>query len=197
MSGNHRRQVSSTMRTRLNLALLAFFAATLPNLATASVIRRAPLSDLVETSEWVVHARVRQVEDDLSTSDRGPFLTRYTLELVDVLKGADRGATTLELTVPGGKAGDRVMRIPGMPVLSRDSEVVLLLVRAPNGRLVFTGLGQGVFAIDRTGDRAKFVQSIEHTTLVDKGGAYQHASGTSGDLNDLLERLRSAIGGER
>lgn len=120
--------------------------------ASATTVRYADLGALVQHSDWVVYARVAE------KTHPAPYATRYTLELLEVIRG-DPKATVLSFTVPGGPHGALEMRIPGMPRLRAGEQTVLLLEKTPNDGLIFTGLGLGVFDVDpvaRTAERTLY-----------------------------------------
>ncbi|MEM6733077.1 MAG: hypothetical protein AAF658_16085, partial [Myxococcota bacterium] len=133
--GNHNRRAEWA-------GCVFFFASLLGSDANATTVREASLSELVSLSAWVVDARVREV-----VPGSRAFTTTYHLELDQVLKG-NASTQTLSFTVPGGRSGSHELRIPGVPRLEREQRVVLLLESTPDGGLIFTGLGQGVFSVD-------------------------------------------------
>ena len=53
-----------------------------PNLTNATVVRKVELTQLVEHSAVILRGIVRAVDDDLSTSCKGPFRTRVDVEVI-------------------------------------------------------------------------------------------------------------------
>lgn len=118
--------------------------------AQATVVRSASLRELATASTVIVHAVVRNVNAHVSQNAKGPFLTEVSLEIIEGIKGIKKDRGILHLTLPGGTAGDRTLRIPGMPVFSQHDEVVLLLEANAQGTLFPIGMAQGVFYVDRS-----------------------------------------------
>jgi hypothetical protein len=110
----------------------------------ATTLRLAPISELRAASELIVHAQVWNVDEQASG-----FQTAVALKVMQTLKGICDD--TLTLLLPGGRSGGRTLRIPGMPIFAAGDEVVLLLERTAVG-WALTGLGQGVYRVDRNMD---------------------------------------------
>jgi hypothetical protein len=135
--------------------------------ASATVLRRASLDELVDSSAVVFHGRVVAVDDDNSEGPRGPFRTTIELEVLTVVKGLGKDTGVFTLTLPGGRAGDRVMHIPGMPRFSPGDEVVLLLEPTSEGHAL-AGLGQGVFRVIRADGEVRVVRELGGAVLLDQ-----------------------------
>jgi hypothetical protein len=134
--------------------------------AFATVVLRMPLYELAKNSDVIVYGVVTEVNDDTATSVDGPFRTEITFKIFRSIKGLKKVQGELRFTLPGGRAFDREMRIPGMPTFAKGDEVVMLLEATVNNRLTPTGLSQGVFYIDRA---RKVSRQLNGMTLYDQG----------------------------
>jgi hypothetical protein len=117
--------------------------------APAHAVTLAPLSfeQLVTASSVVVLARVVDVRADW-TPDRRGVESAVTVDVIDTLKGAARGAVTF--TVPGGQVGRYLNLIPGAPTFAR-GDVAVVFLSARGARLpVTTGFTQGIYRAYRT-----------------------------------------------
>ena len=84
-----------------------------------------------------------------------------------------------------------------MPHLVSGDEVVLLLERTPQGRHIFTGLGQGVFFVLRGDSRTLAIRDLGPLMLVAPNGEHIHGENVVDkvlDLSALLSRIRSLVG---
>jgi len=137
----------------------------------ATTVLRASFDDLTRVSTVVLRGVVRAVDDQLATSPEGPFRTAVDIEIIDHLKGLD-GQATLRLELPGGRAGNRVMRIPGMPRFFPGDEIVIFLEALPRGGYAITGLAQGVFRVRANGGVDRDLRGLG---IVDARGGHVHA----------------------
>jgi len=124
-------------------------AITLPAQATTYT----PITDsnLLDQSGIVIDGRVIAVNNN---PDATRPATRYTLTVVDVLKG-DITREEITVTVPGGPGADgRYLKIDGAPQFSVDDEVLLFLNEDDAGNFVLTQFMLGAFTItERNGVR--------------------------------------------
>ena len=120
--------------------------------AAATIVKTISLDTVIESSAVIFHGVVRDVDDDLSLSAMGPFKTRIQLEIISSIKGVDSSDEIFELVLPGGRAGNRVMRIPGMPRFKSGQEVIVFLEENRTG-YTLTGLFQGVFFLKPTANK--------------------------------------------
>lgn len=166
--------------------------------AHATVVVRAQLDELAKSSSVIVHGVVRAVDDDLSIDRDGPFRTAISIEVRRVLKGLPADTKTLDLVLPGGRAGKRTMRIPGMPRFREGDEVVLLLDATPRGGYALTGLSQGVFRVDRAKGEARVYRTAEPMHLVERDGstAPQSYAPAPEGLDELLRYLQGVVAGQ-
>jgi hypothetical protein len=171
------------MQLKTSALLLALATALAGTSLNAATVRFAPIEELAAHSAVILHGVVRVIDEDLSTSKDGPFLTRVDLEVLTGVQGAEPG-DVFAFTLLGGVAGSRRMVVPGMPRFEVGQEVVLLLERTPTGHIP-TGLGQGVFDVSREGGVALARQRLSR-------GPHKAPDVA---LDELVLRLRRAARG--
>lgn len=126
--------------------------------ASAMTVLQAPLSDLVQASELVLHGTMAKVEVlDLRRQGKGVW-TEYTLRIVEVYKGDKRklGKTFSWRLVGGSTKDGMTLSVPGMPTFIQDEETVVLLERHSTGHTL-TGAPQGKFHVERDAKGNKLV----------------------------------------
>lgn len=174
---------------------LAAIGIALGSVAHATTVLRLPIETLVRSATWVVHGTVREV-DEAAGAGQGGYRTRYTVDVARVVKGAGPTPGSLVFSVPGGRAGDRVMAVAGMPRLAAGDEVVLLLERTGSGGLAFAGFGQGVFFVRRDAlGVARVERSLGGGHYVGRAGAPtgELDAGLPNELEPLLATLQASI----
>lgn len=123
--------------------------------APATTFSKKTTKDLVNMAERVCCVRCEGVEQRLDRAS-GLVFTHVRLRLLEDMKGRTEG-TVVELRLIGGRAGNAVTEVDGMPKFSRGRECVLLLGK--HNRLGYPVLVQarrGVFELKRdkkTGER--------------------------------------------
>ncbi len=128
------------------VALLCLIAAPFATTVFATTVRYLDAAALIANSATITHVRVTHAAS--SYDDRGIIVTRYTLDVRETLKGAK--ATRLEIELPGGRVGDRVLSVPGLSRYSVGDELVLFLEPKRMGdRTVPVGFDQGVWRVRR------------------------------------------------
>ena len=178
---------------RAVVVALALFSMLTLLPANAAVVRQAELPELVSISDVIVHAVVSQTYNGADKR----FFTGIELEILTLLKGSTGSADTMTLQLPGGQTGALRQGISGMPHLVPGDEVVLLLERTPQGRHIFTGLGQGVFFVLRGDSRTLAIRDLGPLMLVAPNGEHIHGENVVDkvlDLSALLSRIRSLVG---
>ena len=178
---------------RVFVVALALLSITSLSVANAAVVRQAQLSELISISDIVVHAIVSQT---YSGEEKG-FFTGIEIEILSLLKGSTNDVDAMSIRLPGGDNGRLRQHIPGMPTLVPGDEVVLLLERTPQGRHIFTGLGQGVFFVLRGENRTLAIRDLGPLMLVSPQGEHIHGENLVDkalDLNVLLRRIRALVG---
>jgi len=149
---------TSTRRLPLVIAALAAVVVAMPMAASAMTIIQAPLSELVKTSEYVLHGRIAKVEVlDMRRQGRGVW-TEFTLNVTDALKGdARKIGKQFKWRLVGGTTKDGMtMSVPGMPTFHAGEETVILLERHSTGHTL-TGAPQGKFHVTTDAKGRKFV----------------------------------------
>ena len=113
---------------------------------SAMVVVPAEFSQMVSTSDLVVHGRVVDTRAQI-LGDRRTIETVVTLAVVDAIKG-EPGAT-VHFRVPGGQVGRYRRVMVGAPEFTSGDEVVLFLKGRPPGVPFPFGLSQGVYRVVR------------------------------------------------
>jgi hypothetical protein len=113
---------------------------------SAMVVLPAEFSEMVTTSELVVHGRVVAVRPQL-VGDRRTIETVVTVAVVDALKG--QPGETVYFRVPGGQIGRYRRFMVGVPEFQSGEEVVLFLKGRPPAVPFPFGLSQGVYRVVR------------------------------------------------
>src|SRR6476659_10890886 len=113
-------------RTIRNLTFAAALAGGLAAALPAATYLPLPDRDLAERAPLIVRARVldRSVRLELINGAERP-MNVTTFATLETLKGA--APDVFQVRLPGGAVGDFAWWVPGTPVFSIDSEVVLFL----------------------------------------------------------------------
>jgi hypothetical protein len=125
--------------------------------AAAMVIVPVDFSEMVASSELVVHGRVVGVRSQI-TGDRRTIETVVTVSVVDALKGEP--GTTVYFRVPGGQVGRYRRVMIGAPQFAEGEEVVLFLRGRPPVVPMPFGLSQGVYRVARGSDGRSMVTPL-------------------------------------
>lgn len=170
--------------------ILAALLLLVPVAASATTVRKAALDELVRESHMVVRAHVAFV-DDRAGELTGRYQTRIGLEIDESVVGFDGQDGIYELVLPGGRIGAYTMAIPGVPGFTPGQEVVLLVKHTPAGDAI-TGLGQGVFRVDRGSGQARARRlDLGDVRAVDGRGRDAKFELIDAPLADLMSRLRT------
>ncbi len=113
--------------------------------AAAAVARPATVEQLAREADAVVRGRVERMESRWAADGRH-VVTRVTLRVSTVLRGATGGEVTLE--VAGGVAGGLGQRVDAAPTFLPGEEAVVFLRRAAGGRWLVHGMAQGKFRVE-------------------------------------------------
>ena len=123
--------------------------------APATTFANKTTRDLVNMAERVCRVRCEGVEQRLDSAS-GLVFTHVRLRVLEVLKGRTEG-TLVELRLIGGRAGNAVTEVDGMPSFRRGDECVLLLGKNNRfGYPVVVSARRGVLELRRdkkTGER--------------------------------------------
>jgi hypothetical protein len=176
------------------ISLLATLIA--PAIATATMVPRLDLQQMVQSSESIVQARIVRHWSAWDPSHRFIW-THYEMEVQDRLKG---GAATTVISEPGGLVDGTAMKVEGVPEhRDGEEEEVVFLHRTPVGYWRCYGLVQGKFTVDQTRSRPKRVRAnltaVERVQPARGRGPRARTSTKLDDLNgitlaDLKARIR-------
>ena len=114
--------------------------------ASAMVVVTAEFSEMVTSSELVVHGRVIGVHPQV-VGNRRTIETVVTVAVLDALKG--QPGETVYFRVPGGQVGRYRRFMVGAPEFASGEEVVLFLKGRPPVVPFPFGLSQGVYRVVR------------------------------------------------
>ena len=113
------------------------------NFVHATTVRRLSFDELVAKSESIVEGQILESRS-YWTGDRKLILTSYTVQVRENMKG--KAAETITVTTVGGKIGNTILHVSGMPVFEPGESAVLFLERSKSYMTV-VGLNQGKFTI--------------------------------------------------
>jgi hypothetical protein len=125
------------------------------SVASAAVMLKMELADLVSESDAVVQGRVLGAKSEWN-ADRTKISTTATIEIVDCLKGGLSGR--VEVTTLGGEVGNVGQKVSGMPVFRKGDEAVIFLKKIKAGYEV-TGYNQGRYEVVREQGKDPVVQN--------------------------------------
>jgi len=109
----------------------------------ATSVQRLGFEDLVAKAQTIVEGSVVSVQTYRS-ADGKLILTNYTINVQESLKGST--GKTVTLTTVGGRIGNTVLHVSGMPVFQPGEKAVLFLEQAGAFTTV-VGLNQGKFTV--------------------------------------------------
>ena len=124
----------------LALALIA------PAVPAEALMIKAPPAALAKRADSVVRGRVVAVQSAWNEGHT-TILTRVTVAVDEVWKGAVPLGQALALTLPGGEVGDTGIWVEDTPVFTPAEDVVLFLERDADGNAQVVAKAQGKFAI--------------------------------------------------
>ncbi len=136
------------MRKSTPKRLPALAALLLAGTALGQAASQVPLSieTLAAKADAVVHGRV--VRMSCQRDDGGRIFTRVHLQIIEQVKGRERGAA-LVIVQGGGVLGGQIARSPIQPKYKVGTEVVVFAVFNSRGEAVTLGLNQGKFDVVR------------------------------------------------
>lgn len=123
------------------LFCVAILAGLAPLYATS--VQRLSFDDLVAKAQSIVEGSVSNTQT-FRSSDGKLILTNYTIQVEESLKGSNK--KTIILTTIGGRIGNTVLHVSGMPVFQTGEKAVLFLEQAGTYTTV-VGLNQGKFTV--------------------------------------------------
>jgi hypothetical protein len=127
------------------------------------------------------------------------IVTDVTLKVEDVLKGQAQAASTLVVTVLGGKLDGLGLEIPGEAGFALGKRVLAFLYRSQvSGDLRVVGMSQGVLPLVQQGTTTMVLPGGGGAALVDRGsdGVLHDAPPAFMQplpLGDLLDRIRGIV----
>lgn len=122
---------------------------------SATTVERLSLEDLSIRAHLIVHGTVRSSESQW-TADRKLILTTTIIETTEAIKG--QAPRLLQVTTIGGRVGNTVLHVAGMPVFKPGEDAVVFVEQAGACETVL-GLGQGKFSV-REGQVSNSVSSL-------------------------------------
>lgn len=124
------------------VALFVLFAASS---AGATTVLKLELEGLVANSDRIVVGNVQSVD---SYRKDGKIFTKASVEVDETWKGDETDEKTITIHQPGGRMGDTVTRVFGMPDFRKKERVIAFLDERPGmPGYVVTGLRQGKFTV--------------------------------------------------
>lgn len=128
----------------MSVAPAALLFLLLSTTASATLLPRLDLPDLVHSSKLIVQGRVLRHWSDWDKTHRYIW-THYTLEIQGTLKG--NAPTSITISEPGGTATGTTMKMIGAPEYSDGEEVIVFLERTPIGYWRCHGWNQGKYTV--------------------------------------------------
>ncbi|MBA2663676.1 MAG: hypothetical protein H0U74_15415 [Bradymonadaceae bacterium] len=181
----------------LGVALL-IGALLLVSTASATVVRFADTTRLIEISDVIVQGKVAG-QNTYFDQERGFVVTDTTISLSHVFFGKAEGRVTFSQW--GGPYDDQIRFIPGDAQFEADEEVVLFLRRGEDGdnRLYLSALSQSKYKVYRTDAGQEFVsRDLSNLAfLIEEGGASRidHVKERPVSVKSFHATLRSLIFG--
>lgn len=154
-----------TPRLRLLAGLTAIFLCTSP--AHATTVLRFDARQLIQRSRDIVHVVCTAISSGRDAA--GVIVTRSTFRVVERFRGPLAGGS-FHITQPGGRVGNLILHLPGMPSYGVGDELILFLpaARRDPERRAPVGLGQGVYRVERSraaAPRGESATAVVHRTL--------------------------------
>jgi hypothetical protein len=173
-----------------NLTVAALVLACAPH-AQATTLQRMTLEELTATAPYVVRVRCLAAE---SRFEEGEIWTLTTFEVLETMKGAIPRRITVRLL--GGRAGNLVSTVDGVPRFQPGEELFLFLEPASPSAYSVTSWAQGTFRIRRdpaTG--AEFVtQDTSGLAMFDPATKQFHPGGVRNlPVEEFRQRIRTAL----
>src|ERR1051326_8725271 len=127
------------------LFIFVFSLLVLLDSAHATTVRRLSFDELVAKAEMIVAGQVTD-STTYRTSDGKLILTSYTVQVGENIKG--KAPATMTVTTIGGKLGNTILRVSGMPQFQTGESAVLFLEKS-GAYTTVVGLNQGKFSISK------------------------------------------------
>jgi len=146
-----------------------------------SIIPRMSLEEMVREADSIVDGVVESVE---SRWENRMIFSYITIRIEDSLKG--RRSRTVVVRQVGGRIGNRILDVPGMPAFGTGDRVVVFLKDTRNGTFHVVGMAQGRYRVEN--DRA-----VAHLTGADFVDPRRRLQGVSTTVSVGVEALKSHI----
>ncbi|HYR87377.1 MAG TPA: hypothetical protein VE422_25055 [Terriglobia bacterium] len=109
----------------------------------ATTVRRLSFDELVARAQSIVQGRVVDLRT-YWTADQKLILTDYTIQVQETMKGST--PQTVTVTTIGGKIGNTILHVSGMPAFEQGENAILFLEKS-NTSTTVVGLNQGKFTV--------------------------------------------------
>jgi hypothetical protein len=183
--------------SRMKFLCLGVLVVLMASATSATVLLALDVEDLAVMSPVVLVGEVNTVESGWN-SDRTKIHTRVQITPVEVMKGpSDLGTVTVKFL--GGKVGDTVAHLPGVPRFEVGEKVLVFLEpREDKEGYLPVGFYQGKFKVFRDPDTRKEMLLRDGPDLGVKlvGGVYDQRPETVRILDEVRSILRR-VGGAR
>jgi hypothetical protein len=172
---------------RIPAALLAFCG-----LATATTLQLLSTDVMIRQSTAIVRVKVTGSAPVLRGRD---IYTQYQFTVLETLKAAAGGATSAEVSIPGGSIHGIRQMVAGAPALTSGQEYVIFLWTSKSGLTQIIGLSQGLFKVmqDSSGN-AVLVRPAATATVVNQNGTPVNDSAVTMTLTALRTQILSVTG---
>jgi hypothetical protein len=114
-----------------------------PAVTQATTVERLTLEDLATRSQNIVQGTVRGSRSYWSPNGK-LILTDTTIEVSESMKG--QSSRTVQVTTVGGRIGDTVLHVGGMPAFVPGESTIVFTQRS-NGYHTVLGMSQGKFTV--------------------------------------------------
>lgn len=129
-------------------SLLVLLSLLLSSAVFAATVLKLDLDQLKEKADAIAVSEVVAVDHFMV---EGRVFTRTHFQVLETWKGGP--LRTFVIQQPGGRIGNLVTRVPGLPTFEKGEKTILFLEktpRTPEGYFVVLGLEQGKFQLDGT-----------------------------------------------
>lgn len=155
-----------------------------PETGRATTVLKLDLESLTANSDRIVVGEVESID---SLRHDGKIVTDIEVRVAEQWKGASEPPDAVTIRQPGGRIGDTVTRVHGMPRFREGETTVLFLDKHPEQDLYsVTGLRQGKFhvAIGPDGATEFVVPRLGNVQLMEPKGEGNGSEGTK-DLDSI------------
>ena len=176
------------MRSMPRLAALAVISLlAMPLIAATYVV--PPDAEMIQRSDDIVIATA--AASTVERSAQGGIVTRYTLQIEEVLKGDRRIGQALTLTERGGRLGEASQVVFGSPVYVAGHRYLVFTSANRAGDPTTFGLQLGQFAFEQDGDEARVLRA-PLSGFDQNGGRFVERAR---DAERFLEYIRDVVAG--